>query len=126
MKKKSLIKDMTNCTSIFVYGGYCKNDLVSDDWFDKVIEVCKGTDIDSAEQRKCIAKSNKIVFIDADGTENSCLYLDTKGTHTYHEYGNIRIAKTHVIEKANTRCSFDIDSMNFVIYILLDNNNLLV
>lgn len=98
---------------------FCKNDLVSDDWFDRVVEVCEGVDIDNSKQRTGIAKSNQIVFIDADGVGQSTLYLDTKGTHTYYEYGNIRIAKTHVVEKANERCSFDIDSMNFVIYVLV-------
>jgi hypothetical protein len=117
--KKHFIEDMTNCTSILVYGGYCKNDLVSDEWFDRVVKICEGVDIDNAVQRTGIAKSNQIVFIDEDGVVQSSLYLDTKGTHTYYEYGNIRIAKTHTIEEANERCSFDIDSMNFVIYVLV-------
>lgn len=117
--KKQFVEDMTNCTSILVYGGYCRNDLVSDEWFDRVVEVCEGVDIDNAEQRTGIAKSNQIVFIDEDGVVLSSLYLDTKGTHTYYEYGNIRIAKTHTVEKANERCSFDIDSMNFAIYVLV-------
>jgi hypothetical protein len=117
--KKQFVEDMTNCTSILVYGGSCKNDLVSDEWFDRVVEVCEGVDIDNAEQRTGIAKSNRIVFIDEDGVVLSSLCLDTKGTHTYYEYGNIRISKTHTVEKASERCGFDIDSMNFAIYVLV-------
>lgn len=118
--KKSFIEEITSGSSILVFGGSCPKDLVQEEMFDRVCEVAERAMMEHSDldERVCTKHATYLEFRNTQGMK-SYYYFNNKGTKSYYRYGNILVAKNHVVEEANEKCSFNIDTMNFCIYVVL-------
>lgn len=113
--KKAFCDRLSSEQSILVYGGYSKKDFIGTQ-SGLVLDVCHNIDKGNSVRRIATIKSNRIEFTSPTG-EKGYYYFDDNGTHTYWQYKNILIAKNHVVQKANDRCSYDIDMTYYCIYL---------
>ena len=112
--RKAFCDAISSRPSVLVYGGYCRSEIHED----IILARCSSFDTASAPLRTATIKSTKIEFALPDGTK-SYLPFDDKGEKSYYQYGDVVFAKNHIVKKANDRCSFDIDSIAYCIYILV-------
>ena len=112
--RKAFCDLISSRPSVLVYGGYCRSEIPED----TILSRCASFDTKSAPLRTAAVKSSKIEFTLPDGSK-SYLPFDNKGEKSYLQYGDVLIAMNHVVEKANDRCSFYINSIAYCIDILV-------
>ena len=112
--RKEFCDHISSRPSVLVYGGYRRSDLTED----TILTCCNAFDTKSAPLRTATIKSSRIEFTLPDGSK-SYLRLDDKGEKSYHQCGDVLFARNHIVEKANERCSFDINTFAYCIYILV-------
>ena len=112
--RKAFCDLVSSRPSVLAYGGYRSSDIPED----AILSHCSTFDIKSAPLRTATIKSSKIEFTLPDGSK-SYLQFNDKGEKSYHRCGDVLIARNHIVEKANERCSFDINTFAYCIYILV-------
>jgi hypothetical protein len=112
--RKAFCDLISSRPSVLVYGGYCRSEIPED----TILSRCASFDTKSAPLRTATVKSSKIEFSLPDGSK-SYLPFDDKGEKSYYQYGDVLIARNHIVKPANERCNYDTNTYAYCIYILV-------